>query len=85
MSFGFYFKLINEYLYIISFPLLELDDFQTESQLDHASLAVYEDEREMIVTYVSTCELQWQSNEADKGQLRFSNLGTSYWTLEQTR
>ena len=32
-------------------------------------ITIYGDEREMIVTYVSTCELQWQSNEADEGQM----------------
>jgi len=32
-------------------------------------ITIYGDEIDMIVTYVSTCELQWQSNEADKGQM----------------
>ena len=32
-------------------------------------ITIYGDEREMIVTYVSTYELQWQSNEADEGQM----------------
>jgi len=34
--------------------------------LEDARYTVYEDEREMIVTYVSTCRLQSQSN---KGKL----------------
>ena len=33
-------------------------------------MTIYEDEREMIVTYVSTCGLQRQSNEADKDQIK---------------
>ena len=32
-------------------------------------ITIYGDEREMIVIYVSTRELQWQSNEADEGQM----------------
>ena len=30
-------------------------------------ITIYGDEKEMIVTYVSICELQWQTNEADEG------------------
>jgi len=37
--------------------------------LEDARFMVYEDEREVNATNVSTCELQWQSNEADEGQM----------------
>ena len=32
-------------------------------------ITIYEEEREIIVTYVSISELQKQSNKADKGQM----------------
>jgi len=57
----------------ISFPLLELDDFQIASQLDDASLAVYEDEREMIVTYVSAFVCKGNQIKIHEGQMKQSD------------
>ena len=42
-------------------PLLELD----QRNLEDARFIVYEDEREVIATYVSTCGLQRQSHKAN--------------------
>ena len=42
-------------------------------------ITVYDDEREIIVTYVSTSGLQKQSNKAEKGQMNNSQITeTSY-------
>ena len=41
--------------------------------LEDASLAVYEDEREMILTYVSAFGLQRQSIKINKGQVKRPN------------
>ena len=42
-------------------------------------ITIYEEEREIIVTYVSTSGLQKQSNKAEKGQMNNSQITeTSY-------
>jgi len=41
-------------------------------------IKIYEEEREMIITYVSTSGLQKQSNKADKGQMNSRIIETSY-------
>jgi len=48
-------------------PLLELD----QRNLEDACFIVYEDEREVIATYVSTCGLQRQSH---KGKLNSNEV-----------
>ena len=41
-------------------------------------ITIYEEEREIIVTYVSTSGLQKQSNKAEKGQMNSQIIETSY-------
>ena len=45
-------------------------------------ITIYEDGREIIVTYVSTSGLQKQSNKAGKGQINNQIIETSYWIFE---
>ena len=41
-------------------------------------ITIDEEEREIIVTYVSTSGLQKQSNKAEKGQINSQIIETSY-------
>jgi len=41
-------------------------------------ITIYEEEREIIVTYVSTSGLQKQPNKAEKGQMNSQITETSY-------
>ena len=54
------------------------DESQRNAYWKMRVITIYEEEREIIVIYVSTSGLQKQSNKSEKGQMNSQIIETSY-------